>query len=141
MKEFELFSSQYRCAVLILVVCSLMISCQTAVQQPVKAENPEIAGWTTSAEYHQAFEKRMKDGYYPSWVEGRCEDGCEKFHAEWKGLPLGAGFASYHGLTKESYDAKKQEYTSKGYSQVCLTIFKDCSGTERYQATWFRKAK
>lgn len=98
---------------------------------PVKAEE-----WLTAAQYQQAFDKHLQDGFYPTEVEGRCESDTDQFHGEWKGIPLGAEFVSHHALTKESYESRNQEYVSKGYSLESLNIFRDCEGIDRYQATW-----
>jgi hypothetical protein len=95
--------------------------------------------WMTSAQYQMAFNNKVREGFYPSKVEGRCHDGVEEFRVEWKGTPLGTSFASHHGVTKGFYDNKNREYTASGYSLETLNTFKDCSGVERYQATWFRR--
>ncbi len=111
----------------------------SVVQQPVKAEGSEKAEWLTAAQYQQAFDKHVQEGFYPDKVEAKCENGYEQFHVEWKGRPLGAGFFSHHGITKEFYESKNQEYVSNGYSLESLNKFKDCSGRDRYQATWFKR--
>jgi hypothetical protein len=94
--------------------------------------------WLTSDEYQQAFDERVKNGYYPVSVKGRCAGDVEQFHVEWKGRPIDAGFASFHAMTKDLYEQKNQEYSAQGYSQEFETTFKDCSGQERYQATWLK---
>ena len=146
MKEVELFLSRSTRAVLIVAACCLVISCQTFPNaresgQPFSQANANSTEWLTSAEYQKTLNKKVKDGFYPSRVEGRCDNDYEQFRAEWKGIPLGTRFFSHHGLTKESYETRNQEYISKGYSLISITTFRDCSGTERYQATWFKKAK
>jgi polyglycine hydrolase-like protein len=107
-------------------------------RQPVKAEASEKAEWLTAAQYQQAFDKQVKEGFYPDKVEGRCESGTEQFHAEWKGIPSGATFVSHHGITKEFYERRNQALVSKGYSLQSLNTFKNCSGANSYQATWFK---
>lgn len=73
--------------------------------------------WMTLQQYQEVFDKQVKDGLYPHKLEGRCENGREKFRAEWKGFPLGSeGFVSHHGVTREFYELKNQEYTSMGAS-------------------------
>ena len=149
MRGFELFLSGCRCAVCILTGCFLLISCQTlpnaneserpiSQSNAVKSQSPGKDEWLTSAQYQQIFNKQAKEGFYPIRVEGRCENGGEQFHAQWQGVPSGASFYSHHAITKESFEVKNQEYISRGYSLVSLTTFKDCSGTERYQATWLK---
>jgi len=108
--------------------------------QPAKVERSEQkAEWLTAAQYQQAFNKRVRDGFYPSKIQGRCESGSEQFHAAWKPIPLGTGFISHHGLPKESYERRNQAYVSKGYTLEALDKFKDCSNIDRYQATWAKK--
>jgi hypothetical protein len=107
--------------------------------QPVKVESTEKAEWLTAAQYQLEFDKHLREGFYPDKVEGRCESGFEQFHVEWKGLPLGVDFASHHGITKDDYESKNQEYISQGYSLESLNKFTDCSGRDRYQATWFKR--
>ncbi|MGH8488664.1 MAG: TIR domain-containing protein [Gammaproteobacteria bacterium] len=111
----------------------------SVAQQPVKVEGTEKAEWLTSAQYQQAFDKQVQEGFYPNKVEGRCESASEQFHVEWKGFPLGAAFISHHAVTKEFYESKNQEYVSNGFSLEALNKFKDCSGKDRYQATWFKR--
>lgn len=107
--------------------------------QPVKAEDSVKAKWMTAAQYQQAFDKQVQEGFYPDKVEGRCVGDSEQFHVEWKPLPLGVDFVSHHAVTKEFYESKNQEYIAHGFSLASLNKFKDCSGRDRYQATWFRK--
>ena len=113
----------------------------SVARQPVKGDVNEKAEWLTAAQYQQAFDRQLKEGYYPDKVEGRCEGGSEQFHVDWKGIPIGAGFYSHHAIPKEFYERKNQEYVSSGYSLESLNKFKDCSGTDRYQATWFKRPR
>src|SRR5437899_3196066 len=102
-----------------------------------QAQSPE-AQWLTSAQYQQLFNRQVSEGFYPKKVEGRCENRSEQFRAEWTGIPLGTNFHAHHADTKAFYEARNKEYVSRGYSLQSVTNFKDCSGTERYLATWFR---
>lgn len=95
--------------------------------------------WMTSAQYQRDFDTRAPKGYYPQEVEGRCEAGSEKYLPDWRPQPPGAGFFSYFGLTREGYDNKNREYVAQGFSLVSVKHFRDCSGVERYQATWLRR--
>ena len=97
------------------------------------------AEWLTSAQYQQIFNKQVREGFYPERVEGRCENGSEQFHAAWKGVPLDVSFYAQHAMTKEFYEGKNLQYSSLGYSLESISQFKDCSGTERYQALWFKR--
>lgn len=111
----------------------------TVAPDPVKVETRGEAEWLTSAQYQQAFNRKVREGFYPDKVEAKCESGYEQFHVEWKGRPLGADFFSHHGVTKEFYESINQKYVSNGYSLESLNKFKDCSGRDRYQATWFKR--
>jgi len=95
--------------------------------------------WLTSAQYQRDFDTRAPKGFYPQDVEGRCEAGGEMYLPDWKPQPAGAAFYSYFDLTREGYDNKNREYTAQGYSLVSMKHFKDCSGVERYQATWLKR--
>jgi len=97
------------------------------------------AEWLTSDQYQREFNKHVRDGFYPAKLEAKCESGYEQFHVEWKGLPLGVDFVSHHGVSKEFYESKNQEYVSNGYALESLNIAKDCSGKDMYQATWFKR--
>ena len=94
--------------------------------------------WLTSAQYQQAFDKQARDGFYPKRIEGRCENGSKQFRARWAGVPLAVSFYSHHGMKKEFYEGKNLQYASLGYSLESVDKFVDCSGTERYQATWLK---
>lgn len=120
-------------AVLVAVAIAL-INPGTAAEQ----SQSQQAQWLTSAQYQQVFNMQVRAGFYPKSVEGRCENGSEQFRAEWTGIPLGASFHSHHALTKAFYEARNEEYASFGYSLQSVTYFTDCSGKERYQATWFK---
>jgi len=93
----------------------------------------------TSAQYQRDFDARAPKGFYPREVEGRCEVGSEKYLPDWTPLPRGAGFLHYFGMTREGYDNKNREYVAQGFSLVSVKRFRDCSGVQRYQATWLRR--
>ncbi|MBI2317731.1 MAG: hypothetical protein HYU75_12225 [Betaproteobacteria bacterium] len=95
--------------------------------------------WMTSAQYQHEFDTQARKGFYPHEVQGECQSGGEKFRADWKATPSGAGFYAHHGMSRENYDRKNQEYRAKGYSLESLKQFKDCSDVERYQATWLKR--
>ena len=116
-----------------------VVDTRSVVEPKPIVEPKPGSDWLTSAQYQQEFNTRLQKGFYPRAVEGKCQGDGEQFRTEWKILPLGVGFASHHGLTKEGYDNKNREYSSKGYSLESLLNFKDCSGIERYQATWLKK--
>lgn len=98
------------------------------------------AEWMTAEQYQAAFIRQTRDGYFPYKLEGRCKDKIEQFRVEWKGFPLGSeGFFSHHGMTKDFYELKNQEYTAMGLSLDSLNSFKDCAGDDRYQANWFKR--
>jgi Ni/Co efflux regulator RcnB len=95
--------------------------------------------WMTSAQYQREFDTRAQKRFYPHEVEGECQSDGEKFRADWKAIPSGASFFAHHGMTREDYDRRNQEYPSKGYSLGSVKHFKDCSGIDRYQATWLKR--
>ncbi len=95
--------------------------------------------WLTSAQYQREFDTRGPEGFYPREVEGKCQSGGEKFRADWKAIPAGASFYAHHGLTRQDYARRDQEYRTKGYTLESVKQFKDCSGIDRYQATWLKR--
>ncbi|TSA44525.1 MAG: hypothetical protein D4R56_07040, partial [Deltaproteobacteria bacterium] len=95
--------------------------------------------WMTSAQFQREFDTRAQKGFYPHEVDGECQSDGEKFRADWKAIPSGASFFAHHGMTKQDYDRRNQEYPSKGYSLGSVKHFKDCSGIDRYQATWLKR--
>jgi hypothetical protein len=95
--------------------------------------------WMTSAQYQREFDTQAKKGFYPHQVDGECQSDGEKFRADWKAIPSGAFFFAHHGMTRQDYDRRNQEYGSKGYALGPVKHFKDCSGIDRYQATWLRR--
>ena len=95
--------------------------------------------WMTAAQYQREFDTRAQKGFYPHEVEGECQSDGEKFRADWKAIPPGASFFAHHGMTRQDYARRNQEYPSKGYSLGSVKHFKDCSGTDRYQATWLKR--
>jgi len=95
--------------------------------------------WLTSAEYQQEFDARLKKGFYPHELLGECRSGGEKFRADWRAIPSGASFLAHHGMTRQDYDRRNGDYLAKGYSLGSLKHFRDCSGMERYQATWLKR--
>ena len=122
-----------------LVWTSSLVAAAIVLAKPGgAAERAELqrAQWLTSAQYQQVFNNQVREGRYPKTVEGRCENGREQFWAEWDRVPSGAGFDSHHALTKPFYEARNGEYVSHGYSLQSVNNFEDCSGVERYQATW-----
>lgn len=97
------------------------------------------AQWMTSAQYQREFDARARDGFYPHQLEGECQSGAEKFRADWKAIPPGAAFLAHHGMTRQDYERRDQEYRSKDFAPGPLKQFKDCSGVDRYQATWLKR--
>jgi hypothetical protein len=98
--------------------------------------------WMTSEQYQAAFDKQVQEGLYPYKLEGRCANGVEKFQVQWKGFPLGSeGFVSHHGITREFYERKNQEYSAMGASLESLNSFRDCRGDDKYQANWFKRKR
>ena len=107
--------------------------------QRLGREHKKEEQWLTGDQYQEAFDKRLENGFYPDRLEGRCENGYQRFHAEWKRIPPSTDFISHHGITKEIYDGKRQEYEPQGFSLESLQVLKDCAGLDKYQATWFKK--
>jgi len=95
--------------------------------------------WMTSAQYQREFDTWGQKGFYPHQVEGECQSGGEKFRADWRAIPPGAAFFAHHGMTGRDYERREQEYRSRGYALETVKHFKDCSGADRYQATWLRR--
>jgi len=42
-------------------------------------------------------------------------------------------------MTRQDYDRKDLEYRSMGYALASQKQFKDCSGSDRVQATWLKR--
>ena len=95
--------------------------------------------WMTSAQYQREFDTRAQKGFYPHEVEGECQSDGEKFRADWRAIPSGASFLAHHGMTRQDYDRRNHEYPTKGYALGSVNQFKDCSGIDRYQATWLKR--
>ena len=108
------------------------------VLSPVAVNAGDWSNWMTSAQYQQDFNTRANAGFYPHKVDGKCQSGIEEFRAEWRKTPSGDRFLAHHGIDRGAYDSKNREYTSKGFSLVFVTTFTDCSGVDRYQATWLK---
>ena len=95
--------------------------------------------WITSAQYQREFDTRGPEGFYPHAVEGECQGGGVKFRPDWETIPSGASFFAHHDMTRQDYERRDQEYRSKGYALESVKHFKDCSGIDRYQATWLKR--
>jgi hypothetical protein len=137
------------CRLLIVAALPIIASIgATGCAQTPAAPQADTAGvasadnqteWLTSAQYQQTFNKQSREGFYPKKIEGRCENGSEQFRAQWAGIPLAVSFYSHHGMKKDYYEGKNLQYVSLGYSLEFVDKFIDCSGLERYQATWLKK--
>ena len=124
----------------VVIVCGTLGWAVLANRDRLVRRPAQRAEWMTSEQYQETFDRQVKDGLYPNKLEGRCESGREKFRVEWKGFPLGSeGFVSHHGVTREFYERKNQEYTAMGASLESLNSFRDCDGNDRYQANWFKR--
>ena len=95
--------------------------------------------WMTSAQYQREFDTWVREGFYPNELDGQCQSDGEKFRADWKVIPSGATFFAHHGMTRQDYERRSQEYHSNGYALESLKHFKDCSGNDMYQATWLKR--
>jgi len=94
--------------------------------------------WLTSADYQREFDAK-KSQFYPANIEGRCHNGREEFRAVWKVRPAESAFESYHVLTKQQFEDKKNTLREQGYSLESSAVFQDCNNVTKYQATWLRK--
>jgi len=95
--------------------------------------------WMSSAQYQREFDTWAPKRYYPHEVDGECQSDGEKFRADWKTIPAGAAFFAHHGMTRQDYERRDREYRSRGYALESLKYFRDCSGIDRYQATWLKR--
>jgi hypothetical protein len=105
---------------------------ETAPQARIAPDAP----WLNTAEYQQEFNAVTRGGEYPYVVEGRCEAGILQFRADWRTLPHRTTFLAYAGMTREDYEQRNKEYGARGYHLGTLKQFRDCTGNERYSATW-----
>ena len=114
-----------------------------APNAPAKARKADADGgpsaWLNVRELQEQLNTKIKDGFYPGNITGKCDGEAEKFQVEWKEHPLGLAFVARSALTKEKYDEESQKHTADGFTLDFLHSFKDCSGRERLQAQWVKQ--
>jgi Bacterial tandem repeat domain 1 len=99
----------------------------------------QMSDWLTQKQYDQVWEKKRKDGSYPTSVLGKCGSKTELFTAKWQELPHGTLFESWIVMSKSTYNEKQNALKNEGYKLDFESKFVDCAGVDRYQATWLKK--
>src|SRR5580658_6031183 len=85
-----------------LTLGSLPIAHADAAPAKVMAST---ALWMSSAEYQSYFDHMLRQGYYPTYVEGRCDAGRNQYRAVFSPYDRTFGFEARHGLPSEQYYA------------------------------------
>ena len=92
----------------------------------------------TGAAYQSKFNAEAKLGKYPSRVEGFNSTGTDWFRAVFAPNPGVSAWASYNGMTCQTYKTTAASMASAGYETASLQQYLSSDGTRRYQATWVK---
>lgn len=95
-------------------------------------------GWMNGAAYQSKFNAEAKLGNYPSRVEGFNSTGADLFRAVFAPNPGFSAWASYNGMTCETYKSTSASMASAGYEKASLQQYVSGDGTRRYQGTWVK---
>ena len=95
-------------------------------------------GWMTGAAYQSKFNAEAKLGKYPSRVEGFNSTGTDLFRAVFAPNPGFSAWASYNGMTCQTYTSTAASMAGAGYDTASLQQYLSSDGTRRYQATWVK---
>jgi CubicO group peptidase (beta-lactamase class C family) len=95
-------------------------------------------GWLKGAAYQSKFDAEGKLGKYPSRVEGFNATGTDLFRAVFAPNPGFSAWASYNGMTCQSYTSTAASMASAGYATASLQQYVSSDGTRRYQGTWVK---
>lgn len=92
--------------------------------------------WLDAAQLDQEFGRWRRTWIYPHRIVGQCHNSVEWYRVEWKVLDDGQRYYVYYGIPQETYERHDQNLRGRGYSLDSMTQFRDCSGKDRFQATW-----
>jgi CubicO group peptidase (beta-lactamase class C family) len=95
-------------------------------------------GWMGGAAYQATFNSEAKAGKYPLRVEGFNSTGTGLFRAVFAPNPGFSAWASYNGMTCQTYKSTAASMASAGYETASLQQYVSSDGTRRYQATWVK---
>jgi len=96
----------------------------------------------TSAQYQQAFDTYVAQGYRPKHVYGYDVGGTARYAAIWDKSPApgNGGWVARHGLTSAQYQAAFDMYSgAQGYRLAHVSGYSE-GGQPRYAALWERPA-
>lgn len=93
----------------------------------------------TSAQYQQAFDSYVAQGYRPKHVYGYDVGGSARYAAIWDKSPApgNGAWVARHGLSSAQYQQAFDTYVAQGYRLVHVSGYSD-GGYERYAAIWER---
>lgn len=97
--------------------------------------------WLTQKQYHELWEKKKNEGYYPISILGKCANKTELFASKWAKIPDSTQFASWSIMSKSFYDEKRIALLGNGYSLKYENKFLDCAGYNIYQTVWLKTEK
>jgi hypothetical protein len=92
--------------------------------------------WLNAAQLDQELGRWRRTWIFPRRVVGQCHNNIEWYRVEWKVLDEGQRYYAYYGIPQETYERYGQDLLRRGYSLDSMTQFRDCSGKDRFQATW-----
>lgn len=94
--------------------------------------------WLNGAAYQSKVNAEVKLGKYPSRVEGYNSTGTDLFRAVLAPNPGFSAWASYNGMTCQTYTSTAASMASAGYETASLQQYVSSDGTRRYQGTWVK---
>jgi V8-like Glu-specific endopeptidase len=92
----------------------------------------------TSAEYQQAFDQLVGQGFRPRVVSGYEAGGTDRYAALFDNAPS-PGWAARHGLTSAQYQQAFDELVAQGFRLVHVNGY-GVGGSDRYAAIWEQSA-
>lgn len=95
----------------------------------------------SSSQYQQTFDRVVKAGYVPEWIDGYTTGGQVRFNAVFRANRTGTvnPWATQHNMTGQSYQQHVDQYVGKGYSLTHVDSYA-VGNTVRYAAIWTKNA-
>ena len=88
----------------------------------------------TAAQYQQEFDKLVRQGYHPVFVNGYVVGGQDRYAAIFEQGQIGA-WQARHNLTSAEYQQEFDKWAAQGYHLVDVSGY-SVGGQDRYAAIW-----
>jgi len=114
---------------------------QQEEEMKAKFTEGEYTTWFFSGPLNQVYNREVRAGRYPVWIEGRLSPGAQ-FRVVFKPLPNDVlTHRAYWGLSPRAYNDLIDDLTARGYQQVFREVLQSVAFQWQIQTVWVLKTQ